>query len=437
MKKSVFALGVCLAVAGLAFSQNEQPVQNSELIQGVLEAPRAADASELASGDLGQYPYNTSLAYRGVIMANLNSLTAGDEIAVDFGPTGLWVYDSGVWHQISGVNPDGMIDVSVGNASDDELLVDFGAAGVWRWDMIVGTGSYPGNWAQASGVDADGMFRVDDDNDGFSEAHVDFGALGVWRWEDTASWTQISGLNPYVGLRMDTGAPAWEEGLWAFPSVGLWRIWMSGTTPAYEQLTGTTTTADDHASANFDDSSTLDETVIDFGGLDFGGLGLYLLNGASWTQLSALAPNWVAPVKFGGGADYELLVDFNDAAAVGLWMWDYPGTWTKIMDEDPDPLAFCEPFDFDGTDGGDEEVAVALSGGGIRLYDYSAGTWGWIASNTTYHADFMVKGDYYGAGRDSTLAVAFDTGAPAGLWLYNGGTGSWVNISTALPDSHT
>jgi len=269
------------------------------------------------------------------------------------------------------------------------------------------------------------MFATDDNGDGLSEIHLDFGSLGVWR-NDESLWTQVSGINPLVGWRMDSGAAGWEEGVWSFSSYGLWRIWWSGG-PVYEQLTGTAATSDDHASANFNTASDAEEMVV-----DFSGLGLWLLEGLSWTQLSAESPNKLIPVKFVGTADYELLVDFNSVA--GLWLWNYPDTWTKIMEDHPDAFAFCEPFDADGTDSGDEEVAVALTAGGISKYDYSAGAWSWVASNTSYHAVFIVKGDYFGHGRDADLAVAFDT-ATTGLWLYNGETEDWFHISPTIPDS--
>ena len=51
---------------------------------------------------------------------NVETMAAGDvdndlsdEVAVDFGATGFWLYDAGAWTQLSGANLDSMVIVDL------------------------------------------------------------------------------------------------------------------------------------------------------------------------------------------------------------------------------------------------------------------------------------------------------------------------------------
>lgn len=69
----------------------------------------------------------------------------------------------------------------------DELAVDFGATGLWLYDN--------GAWTQLSGVNAESMIRADVDGDGSEEVAAGFRTLGLWLWNGGV-WTQISADNP-------------------------------------------------------------------------------------------------------------------------------------------------------------------------------------------------------------------------------------------------
>ncbi len=229
MRKSVWflALIAVLAVLSPALAQQngsagdnqnglppEQALSEAPRILGMEEAPASVDE------DVANYPYNSSLGYKGVCMANFDWIDANDELLVDFGTLGIWYYNAGTWTQESGVNPQAMITLEHPGASDAEIAVDFGTLGLWYWNE--------GSWSQLSGVNPEGMIAVDSDNDGDDELQVDFGTLGVWEWDVTSSaWLQISGLNPYYGLKMDVGGYLYEEGCWLFPTVGVWNIFQS------------------------------------------------------------------------------------------------------------------------------------------------------------------------------------------------------------------
>jgi len=441
MKKGILLFGLFVCLVAFPFGQDrqqsgrasqlppEQAAGGAPLIMGYAVAPPCVDRTEMELGlDSANYPTNTSLGYKGVVMANLHTDDTADEIAADFGSLGLWIYDSGTWYQLSGVNPEGLISCTWYSASDDELIVDFGSLGVWSWNYS----GYPGAWAQWSGVNPSGMFATDDDNDGLTEIQVDFGSLGVWRLDDDGPWTQYSGLNPEVGLRMDAGLLGYEEGVWSFPSVGVWNIYWSGG-PVYEQLTGTVTTQWDHASAQFTNTAGAEDLVMDFSGL---GLWLYQESWGPWVQISSMSVNRIKEAKFvGGSQDYELLAEDN---AGGLYWGNWNGStfvWTLITNDDIGPgSAWCETFDLDGTDGGDEEVFIPWTAGGASIFDYSAGSaWNHLIS-TQYFVKFMVKGDYYNLGYDSTMLFVFAAPSPVvGVWLYTqGGWGEWISYS--VPD---
>lgn len=439
MKKRILFLAFSILIVVFAFTQSKKqsdqgtsyPPELSKgkamKILGYDVAPCTPDRTELELAKMsGEYPTNTALGYKGVVMANFNSTDANDEIMADFGAQGLWYYDDGVWTQVSAVNPELMISATIGSAGDDELIVDFGALGVWMWNL--GTPA----WTQLTGVSPSSMFASDDDGDGKDEIWFDYGnvGLGVWHYDwDLYAWRMISNLNPYNGLRMDAWVYGWPEACWSFPTYGVWNIYGSW----YTQLTGTTTSNDDHASAQFTNTAGAEDLVM-----DFGSLGIWLCNedDVSWTQISTMSPNRIREVKFMGVSDYELLIEDNLG---GLYWWNWNtsgGTSTLITNTDIGPgAAWCEPFDKTGGDSGDEEVFIPWNAGGAAIFDYSAGSTltPWI--NTAFFVKFAVRGDYFGRGRDSTLAIAFTSASPtSGLWLYDGHTDSGNWISFNIPD---
>ena len=61
----------------------------------------------------------------------ISTATPPNELAVDLGTNGAWMYDSGAWTQLSAMNPEGMITANVDGNTDDELLLEFGYSGLW------------------------------------------------------------------------------------------------------------------------------------------------------------------------------------------------------------------------------------------------------------------------------------------------------------------
>lgn len=435
MKKAVWIFALAASLAAFSFGQAQQgPMSGDQSSRTSLE--QAAGKAELILGydvapgsgqDISNYPTNSSLGYKGVVAGDFDdNLDANDELLVDFGSTGVWYYNGGTWFQESALNPQMMISVHDGMTPDDEVVVDFGGAGLWFWNNR--------NWYQISGANAEGMFAVDDDQDGDDEVQVDFGSLGVWRFDPyNWTWKQYTGVNPHNGWQTDYGTFGLQEGTWNFPSAGMWALYSYSTGSLYyHQLTGTYTGEDDFATGNFTASSGAKDLVA-----DFASLGLWLMDyNLNWYKISNMSAYRVKEVRFVGNQDQELLVEDN---AGGLYWGNWnSGThyfdWTLITNNAVGP-GWCETFDMDGTDSGDEEVVIPWASGGASVFDYSAGSTLSTFFNNSFFVNFMVKADMYGRGYKSTIITAFGSGSPTqGLHLYDkkGSVSTWISYS--LPD---
>ena len=57
---------------------------------------------------------------------------------------GLWLWNSGAWTQLSGVNPDYIFIVALDYDYVDEIVGDFGSQGIYQLDY--------GDWTKISGA---------------------------------------------------------------------------------------------------------------------------------------------------------------------------------------------------------------------------------------------------------------------------------------------
>ena len=387
----------------------------------------------LGGGDVANYPTNSSLGYKGVVMANFDPADAADELVADFGAIGLWYFNDGAWTQLSGLNVEAVISACTKDPSDDELVADFGATGVWYWDGLA--------WLQLSGVNPEGMIALDDDGGGTDELQVDFGTIGVWRFQfDDGAWIQYSGLNPVNGFRADLAPAGKEEGVWNFATAGMWSMNENASGGIeYKQLSGAYTTEGNFASAHFIDSTGPEDIVA-----DFGSLGLWLCKGSdgSWVQISSMNAKRIMDVKF---TEPENKLVVEDSAGGLYWaVWNGTGmSWSPIISPGIVGIVtgsnWCEAFDLYAWDSGDEEVLIPLATGGAYLFDYSLNYNLKEFMNSYYIVNFAVKGDYYGKGRDSTLATVFGSSSyEPGLWLHENESNpvhwGWIKISAHIPD---
>jgi Right handed beta helix region len=249
--------------------------------------------------------------------------TSGDELALDFGPAGLWDYDGTNWALISGSSPEDMAGWSGG------LAIDFGASGLWNYD-----GS---TWAPISGS------NVEDMADWANGLAVDFGASGVWNYD--GSWASITGSNPddmagwSGGLALDFGA----SGVWSYDGTAWSPI--SGSSP--EAMVGWSEglAMDFGASGlwSYDGStwalisSSNVEDMADWANglsIDFGASGVWNYDGSSWSFTSGSNPQGM--LGWSGG----LAMDFG---ASGLWNYDGT-TWGFISSSNVEDMDDVDLF---------------------------------------------------------------------------------------------
>ena len=104
--------------------------------------------------------------------------------------------ERGSWNQLTGVNPEYLVAANADGDIASELAIDFGPLGLWLWNA--------GTWAQLTEDDPEYMVAGDTDRDSRHEIVVDFGTLGCWIWNEGA-WGFLSGDNP----EFMTMVPAW------------------------------------------------------------------------------------------------------------------------------------------------------------------------------------------------------------------------------------
>lgn len=237
-------------------------------------------------------------------------------LASDFGSQGLWIFNNGMWKQMSEASPDkittygqkvvasflgdgiyeydgttltrissnGSIQNMVGA---DVIYVDSG--GLWKWD---------GRWTSLSATDPKNMVISG------ATLYVDFSPWGLWQWNGTA-WAQINSNSPVKmvasGTNLYTDYGGW--GLWWWNGSG-WSQLLSAT-PRNMAASGSTLYA------------------------DLSPWGLWQWNGASWAQLNNNSP--VSMVASGANL-------YTDYGVWGLWWWNGT-TWAQLSSTAPSDMA--------------------------------------------------------------------------------------------------
>jgi len=269
--------------------------------------------SSLSSGKPGLKAYDTN-SNSDVVEFDDVLLTCtggpGDELAADFGSSGLYHYDNGTWAFLTGSNSEDMV------AGGRDLYVDFGGSGLYKYD---------GTWAFLTGSNSEDMVAVDTD------LYVDFGTSGLYKYDGT--WTWLTGSNSEdmvaVGtdLYVDFGSGLYKyDGTWAF---------ITGANAEDMVAVGTDLYVDFGASGlyKYDGTWTFltgnTEDMVAVGSdlyVDFGSSGLYKYDG-TWTLLTGANSEDMVAV----GTD--LYVDFG-----GSGLYKYDGTWTLLTGANPEDM---------------------------------------------------------------------------------------------------
>jgi hypothetical protein len=320
-----------------------------------------------------------------------------EEVAADFGPKGVWLYDNGGWTQLSPLDPETLMAADVNGDGRDEILADLGSNGLWLWNA--------GAWNQLSAVDVENVAAGDVDGDGIKEIIGDFGPAGLWL-EDGDAWTQLSGVNVDRVITIKEYQEDYIVG--DFGSLGLW-VYYGGSMGGYwqnqsiEDADGLVAVAD----------SSVNQWVVG----DFGSKGLWIPNYVGAHQLSGADADDVISIHSGIGAD-ELLVDFGP---LGLWyLIDLVNpSWIQYSGPDAEFMITAKhPLDWNPIG-----VVVDFGQQGLWLKIDPLTPWQQLSG---LNPDGLLAAELDGDWGDEIIA-AFGA---YGLWLWNAGT--WVQV--ALPD---
>ena len=314
-----------------------------------------------------------------------------DEMAVDLGSTGAWLYNGGSWSQLTASNPESLVAADVDGDSVDELLADLAGGGLWLWNA--------GAWNQLSGVNVDSLAAGDVDADGADEVAADFGAAGLWL-SNGGAWTQLSGVNVEQVITANVNGLGGYEIIGDFGATGLW-LWSGG---SWSQLSG----------VNADHLTFGDWTGGAYLVGDFGATGLWLWQGGSWMQLSGVNASYVMTADLNGNGEDELVGAFG---LTGLWSYDGL-SWTQLS-------GLAAEYMIKADTDGDGDYAVVGDFGATGMWLVDGGAWTQISG---VNPDYMMAGDFSGDNKDE---IAADFGG-LGLWLWDSGT--WTQISGLNPE---
>jgi len=314
-----------------------------------------------------------------------------DELAVDFGASGVYLWDNSTWTMLSALNTESMQAADTDGDSVDEIILDFGTLGLFIWDG--------GSVSQVSGVNIDVYAAGDVDADGSDEIVGDFGPSGLWLY-DGGAWTQLSGVNADYMTVANLDGSGGKEIIGDFGPTGMW-IWNAG---AWTQLSGVN--ADYMTSGNTDGAGG--EDLIG----DFSGTGLWLYSNTLWTQLSGVNTDYtlIAATDLSGD---DIVGDFSQT---GLWLWDGT-TWTILSGVNAEGMIRAN-VDGDAND----ELMVDFGSLGMWLWD--SGAWN---LKSGVNPEYMMTGDLDGDSQDEVLA---DFGS-LGLWMWD--NDAWTQISPLNP----
>ena len=319
-----------------------------------------------------------------------------DEFAIDFGAGGVYMWNAGVWSQLTTNDPENMVPFDIDGNGDKEIAADLGSMGLWMWNG--------GVWSQLSVNNAEYLIAADTNDNGIEELIIDFGAAGL-RWRQESGY--MFGMTPFdpqniIALDVDNNGT--HEVVADFGPVGMW-IW---------EAAGTTwhlmTAADPNTIAAVDAFGFGNEGVAS----GLGPLGIWLWDSDLWGQLSGVFSDRLISGRMMLGGGEEIAGDFG---LLGLWLWS-SSVWTQLSGVNADDMIAAD-VDANGID---EVVGdFALTG----LWLWNSGAWSQLSG---VNSEGILAGNVDGVGGQELIV---DFGA-LGVWMWNAGT--WSQISALNPD---
>ena len=289
-----------------------------------------------------------------------------DDVAVDFGPAGLWALNNGTaWGQLHVRNPTHVASGDVDGNGVADVVADLPGIGIWvRMNNTVWAPVHPASAAAIAVGDLDGTGQAD--------ILIDFPGFGVWVYANNSTWSQLHSASPTRMVTGDLDGDGYDEAILDFPGLGIWVNNRGAWARLHPLNAGPMMTVDL-------DGNGLAEVVI-----DFPGFGIWIhWNASTWSQLHSQSPTRMAAGDLDGNGSAEAIFDFP---GVGIWVWN-TGAWSRLH-----TLAGLElgTGDLDGN--GQDDVLISFPGIGL---------WAWMndATYTSLHPqnpESLEAGNYDG-----------------------------------------
>ncbi|MGD2079953.1 MAG: hypothetical protein PVJ36_02330 [Nitrospirota bacterium] len=272
-----------------------------------------------------------------------------DDLVVDFGSYGTFVlYNGTSWSKIHGLSPTLMATGDLDGSGQGDLVAAFAGYGTFVYYN-------DSSWSKLHGLSPTLMATGDLDGDGDDDLIAVFAGYGTFVYSNS-SWTKLHNLSPSLITTGDMDGGGQDELIAAFEGYGLYVYYNNTSWSKLHSLVPELMDAHDiDFSGNADliadfgpaygtfayyDNSTweklhnLSPTLLlagDVGGivLGFNGYGLYYYDDedGTWEKLHGLVPEAGVLAAIYGNDDTHGIFDFG---SYGIWVFDYPSTWTKL-----------------------------------------------------------------------------------------------------------
>ena len=294
-----------------------------------------------AAGEL----YIVSLSGNIIYRIASTAAATGDDIAMDFGASGLWArYNSGSFARLHTVSPGAMATGDLDGNGKADLIVDFPGSGVWVWSNNT-------DWFQLHTVNAASIATGDLDGNGSDEVLLDFPGFGLWVRVNNSGWFQLHAASPSRMVTADLDGNGKAEAILDFPGAGVW-VWKNNT--SWSQLHPANAAA--IVAGDFDGGGRTDLLI------DFAGFGLWVWsNNTSWFRLHAADATVMTTGDLDGNGKADAIISFP---GFGIWAWMNSAGFVQLHASN---AALMTAADIDGS--GRDDVIISFAGFGV---------WAWM-----------------------------------------------------------
>lgn len=275
-----------------------------------------------------------------------------DDVVLDLGAPGLWVYKegAGVFEKISDVDVTELAVCDVDGDGRDDVVVDYGAnRGIWiRYNE--------GEFVQINAQSTRGISVGDVDGNGLCDVAINFGAPGVFQYRNNADFVSINAGAAGDTIQADLDNTGGDDLVINFTGEGLW-VFRDGLgfTKINPAEAGQMAVGDV-------DADGAEELVVEF---PAHGVWIY----RPPLQYRKINPNQVERLTTGnlaGGGAVDVVHDFG--AAFGLWFYVDDQLYQQVNTGATTANAPCD-LDEDGRD----ELVASFAGAG--LWKWERGLW--------------------------------------------------------------